>query len=459
MHTTLSVIAKNLTAEEEKHLQELDFLFMRLRLFSRNTETFIRDFWRSQNANGDNFNILNCLTRHHLEELHSRVLFYLLDPNGNYNCSILFLSLFIKMILKEAGETQRFPSDEKFLSRSRIFRELSIDNQDDIYGRIDLFIETPEYFIAIENKIGAREQDRQLERYSRYCSAKKKCFFIVYLTPFGTESKQSRGLHYLKISYEHHILEWLNTCIASVPDELRVATGLTSYKEVVENRILKTPSKTIVVDIKKLLLSKENHIILKYWKEINAAIIPVRNDLRSCFFAELARYFTSEKIKCFPADGRTTPTRTSEIWLKKSRGFTITDDRYVIRIDETYVLNVCIEQDWDDLYFGLFLHTADTTGERLDTNLDAYNQEAVKKYLALISSSLNISLSGEVLDFGGWIARKPFRIDDMKFVDDVLNYRFATEMKAIIELFIKELQRYLNAVNEINISQLAILKP
>ncbi len=136
---------------------------------------------------------------------HSRLLAYLLQRSsgGKFTDSYLFL------FLREIGVPECYLQEEKWI----VYRERTFDR-----GRIDFVIESSDYVIAIEMKIGNGDGSHQLERYERFLKSRRKEYGLYYLTPDGKEpEKQSVGgldadrLHC--ISFEREILSWLKECL------------------------------------------------------------------------------------------------------------------------------------------------------------------------------------------------------------------------------------------------------
>ena len=113
----------------------------------------------------ERFNVFECLTKHHLEQLHSKFLSYLLDINAQHACGNLFLNEFIEVLKDENPEIRKIFSNltlnlisAKTIPQKYIGRQI---DDPEIYGFIDIFIEVttnstqhPVVNIAIENKIG-----------------------------------------------------------------------------------------------------------------------------------------------------------------------------------------------------------------------------------------------------------------------------------------------------------------
>lgn len=113
---------------------------------------------------GENFNVFSVLGLSQNEtRLHSAFIAELLNPDGSHGLKDAFLKSFVEQILPDF----EFVTDvvkvetEKFIGQK---------NEDSTFGgRIDLIItNSRRQALIIENKIGASEQEKQLERYSNY---------------------------------------------------------------------------------------------------------------------------------------------------------------------------------------------------------------------------------------------------------------------------------------------------
>lgn len=151
------------------------------------------------------------------ENLISKIIRDLLDPNGNHGQDDIFLQKFLEVIgksdLYEMGDQANIRTEE---------RTASIENNK---RRIDILIEIRKNGqihtgIAIENKPWATDQNKQIDDYVEHI---KKCYpnyYMVYLTPSGREppeysaakTKNNDKEALLTISYEHHIAFWLDAC-------------------------------------------------------------------------------------------------------------------------------------------------------------------------------------------------------------------------------------------------------
>jgi len=115
---------------------------------------------------------------------------------------------FLNLFLKEIKVPKKYTECLWKVYREYVFEE----------GRIDFVIETEKFLIVIEMKIDAEDGYRQLERYDKFCKKKGKDYLIYYLTLNGSmPEKQSIGRmnseKLCSISFEKHILNWLQACM------------------------------------------------------------------------------------------------------------------------------------------------------------------------------------------------------------------------------------------------------
>lgn len=228
--------------------------------------------------NKENFNILECLTRFHLEELHSKLLGYLLNPLSDHDCGDVFLRLFLdELELPDiVGDLEPKIVLEKFIGRKDVNKEM--------YGFIDLYIETDKNIIVIENKLTAKDQEDQLMRYNKYCECMNgKDSKLFYLTIWGSKSpeaeKYNGQIKYQPISYRTTILSWLEKCMesAEISPYKNVVAGIKSYYDILKQRILHLPNMNAINETSDILLKSENREILANIDSINATFKEARN--------------------------------------------------------------------------------------------------------------------------------------------------------------------------------------
>ena len=160
------------------------------------------------------YNLFETLEISGKEVLMCRFLADLLNPEGSHGCGILFLKTFLEEVLQE----KRMP--DSLLSHTIVTKEYVIDKD----RRIDLVIQNADFFIPMEVKIYAGEQEGQCFDYFEHAKNSK----MVYLTRFGDTpslySRKQRGgsgilsLSQIQcISWSEDISGWLDRRLGSLP--------------------------------------------------------------------------------------------------------------------------------------------------------------------------------------------------------------------------------------------------
>lgn len=157
-------------------------------------------------ASGGRFNMFSVCGVNHYENTHSAIIAELLNPNGTHGLKSKLLECFIET-LGEYFTIKAFNCDKAWV-RTEHSTEV---------GRIDILIEDDQNkAIIIENKIYAKDQFEQLKRYDRYAQKYKNGYQILYLTLYGDNASEHSGggIHYLPISHEENIINWLEECVS-----------------------------------------------------------------------------------------------------------------------------------------------------------------------------------------------------------------------------------------------------
>ena len=199
-----------------------------------------------KNENSDNlFSILGIQNK---ELIHSRFIAYLLGNNGEvysgnndtdcldikHNHGLEFLNEFLTTFYTTLRFKSKLKEEEIYIYNEtpKVYIEYE---DDDLVGRIDILIKFDSYWIAIENKIYAGDQELQLERYHTFLTRKvNKNFDLIYLTLDGHEpSKSSKGNlkddAYEIISYKDTIINWLIKCIQKHDLEQPIKSYIYNY--------------------------------------------------------------------------------------------------------------------------------------------------------------------------------------------------------------------------------------
>ena len=429
---------------------------LRLRELSQNALDFTADFNRQVvNKNlGEDFNPLSALTRHHLEELHSRQLFYLLNPKSNHGCGAVFLEAFVDLMTAQNPEiwSAGKPALDE-LEKAKVYREHHIgwSYETDDYGKIDLFIETDHYLIAIENKIHANEQERQLERYYNYCKKQvgnsSKKIVVLYLTINGEDSKEAFG-EYTAISYREHITQWLISLIETLGANTKIGIGLHFYLDLLYTHILKTKSFAMITKMKDFLLAEENRNLLRDLsaedlRGLADAVVETRNSLRTLFFEKVFFALKERGILLKPVHQLSNPISITEIWPSEQSGFRLENEEWMVTMVNGNKAVFCIEHGYGKLWFGLFLFRLEDDLHPILLLKDHY--ETVTSLINELQRKVNFTLEAPE---DGWITFRYFNTGSRQFnfVSDKLNYELATNMDDLVTKFIEEVMVFLDAL-------------
>ena len=242
------------------------------------------------------FNIFTIL-RNRGEEvgLHSKFLGTLLNPNAGHK-SNLFQKLFIEHIVNAMFSSRPIPLNQEFdcdielsVSRSTESKEDIEDNKKTNRDQIDICMRSKDFTIIIENKIYARDQKNQLQRYfevAKKWNVSEKNIFILYLNLFGHDiSDFGRGRlckedgDYQVISYKEHIINWLKKC-EEVGEHEHIKQTIIQYRRLIE-RLTGQEHK---MEIRELLRNNDN---AKLIHDANKQIEPLMLEVQRGVWEEL----------------------------------------------------------------------------------------------------------------------------------------------------------------------------
>lgn len=199
---------------------------------------------------GQNFNIFTILDCEWDEvKTHSAIIAELLDPKGSHSQGTLFLRSFLEILKLQCTN----------LSDFKVHPEHVIPG-----GQLDILVEKENACIVIENKLGAGDQDRQIERYCEYANNKegvsKDQLRVVYLTLFGSEPTLQTGERELPPevicrSYKFDIISWLDTCIKEIAGVPRIRETIVQYQSLLRKLTGQT-NEEVTMELVKLLKEK-----------------------------------------------------------------------------------------------------------------------------------------------------------------------------------------------------------
>ncbi len=363
----------------------------------------VREFKKKQNAQKqrglNDYNMVNIVRSEAAEVgMHSNVIYSLIDPYGLHYQDDLFLQHFIGDVLgiDDFGSSITVEAEEH-----------TCDNR-----RIDFTIKSDKYYIGIEMKVDAHDLKHQLFDY--YEDLIKKAedeeeVIIYYLTKNGREAseysykKDGKSIEYRQISFEKHILNWIDSCQKEVRNITNLNEAFSNYRSIVEKITNKYHSK--IDGMNDFFLKKGNEDIFKLAQEFyveydNKAYAELlslekevcdhygkaRKKLTERFFeVELIKYLQSILDDSYKFKGEfnqaskyritITNTKNSKKIIFYSEHYSTTQDRY--QIDD--------EKNIPTRY--RYRYGVKSINHFFENN----GEEAKKYYLGLINGSLNFS--------------------------------------------------------------------
>ena len=199
-------------------------------------------------ASGELFNLFS-ITRIERAEVntHSAMIAELLNPEGRHGQGVCFLELFLSTM----GFEHECSLSEAKVQKEQIFAG---------YGRVDVVIHLRDHLILIENKIDAIDGNQQLKRYDDIGKASGKQWQLCYLTKKGAEAHASShcGVSYRRLSYQEHILDWLEQCVSTSSATPALQHALIQYKNLVQKITGRAMTHTTRNALIELLIAGDN---------------------------------------------------------------------------------------------------------------------------------------------------------------------------------------------------------
>ena len=209
----------------------------------------------------NDYNMVNVVRKENAEVgMHSNVIYSLIDPNGLHYQDDLFLKIFIKDVLEinDFGDILSVQAEESTNEK----------------GRVDFTIKSSKYYIGIEMKIDAGDSDNQISHYFKDLEEKARKdsgqkVKIYYLTKNGKDASfhSHREIEYKKISFENHILQWIENCQKEVRNITNLNEAFENYKDIVKKITNKYKGKVMLLEDEFL----KNEEYFKLAKEISEA--------------------------------------------------------------------------------------------------------------------------------------------------------------------------------------------
>jgi len=231
------------------------------------TSLIVKNHEKSYASTGQAFSFIHaCNLLYNESILHTRFIGYLLNPKAGHYQKDKFLKLFLKELDIE-NEISGFQiTIEKSIGR------LDWDNVEG--GRIDILVFNEKFKIAyaIEIKIFAGEQNKQLVRYQNYLkrnfnNEKSK---VLFLTLDGKKSGEDKSFNeYIPISFSDQILPWIEQCRLACIDQPVIRETLTQYMSAIKVMTNQNPDNQMNEEIVNII--SRNDESFKAFLAINSA--------------------------------------------------------------------------------------------------------------------------------------------------------------------------------------------
>lgn len=232
---------------------------------------------------GENYNVFKIIGLYSDEVKHSKFIGNLLNAKAEHGQKDIFLKLFIEEIKEFFRDKTKFENFET--SKSYVITEKHIGN-----GFIDIFVTNEKNNIIIENKIWASDQSQQLVRYNLF----GKDSPIIYLTLDGKEPGiSSKGNleneeNFICISYEKHIVNWLEKCVKEMATKPIIRETLNQYLHLVKQLTNQTTNIKMSQEIVNKIVSNEDNF------ESFKALVNSKNNILINFLQEIYVPFLKE---------------------------------------------------------------------------------------------------------------------------------------------------------------------
>lgn len=208
--------------------------------------------------------------------LHSRFLHAVLDHRDPANGRRENLEAFVRGVAK---------AEDFSLEKAWVERES---------GGIDLLVSNGREAIVVENKIWARDQERQLERYRDGLVEQEydpDAIRLLYLTPFGDPpSEQSAGripvAEIQRVSYREDLGEWLTGCQRRAFDDPGLREAIAQYRRLIMTMTNSGYEAEHMGELKELLLRDDNVVVAS---QIAKSLVDAETDLVMEFYGIVDR--------------------------------------------------------------------------------------------------------------------------------------------------------------------------
>ncbi|MEZ4802054.1 MAG: PD-(D/E)XK nuclease family protein [Gelidibacter sp.] len=265
---------------------------------------------QDRKARGEDFNIFSVLGMETNEtRTHSKMLVALLNPKENH----YFEDTFLKLFLDKIG----YDYEDEDLKRATVQAEYHLGRIDKAYdtgGFIDILVLfSSGKTIAIENKIYAGDQRKQMYRYSLHNKGQTTLYYLnLYGEPPSPQSIDGLELEDFRvISYTDEILKWLDKCLnlKEMNSSSIIYNSIKQY-QILLKRLTHTMEDTLEKELKDAILNN-----LEAAKFVNFHYQKVVDEVREKFRKAVYEKFTTLHLGLDVHLGLDSSNQNSQIWI------------------------------------------------------------------------------------------------------------------------------------------------
>lgn len=381
----------------------------------------------------DSFNVFSVLKLQKDEvRLHSRFIAELLDDKGTHQKKSLLCELFLNTW---QNEDENYKFDLQSYSTKKE------------YKNIDILLRNKTHAIIIENKIEARDQEEQLNKYYNKILnegyAKDK-ITVIYLTLDGREpddntlgNDEELKKKVISLSFKKHITNWVSNCIKESALNPSLRETLKQYLHIIKELTGDTMNENEKAELFSLLQKQDNIMLANsivknwdyvkteteflFWQDLEAEI----NKLNKYDILELNKY-SKEKILNVNSN-----IRTKDYWY--GIGFKFGT------VNETDITFFIERGRWETIYYGLIVVDENNQRVKLGEKHRELKVKLSNKY------NINYDLWLCVIDYVKPLGFETFNKDEtVKLANDDYRSQEVKEFVSLIELFVNDCKQLLD---------------
>lgn len=252
------------------------------------------------------FNIFSALRLSSLEQYHSLLLAFLLDPRASHDQGDRFLCGFVETVLG-------LPCISESTSNTVVITEESAQS----FGRLDIKLYLPHgRILIIENKVYAAEGNQQLARYEDWLKIQPRPqsgeHVLVFLTPEGRKPQTSIAGTVVCVSYRT-LGDWLSAILVSLPLRLQMVLG--QYIEICYAIGGERMRPEMMNELDKLLYDPEK---LEVALDVSEAVAVIRKQIPTEFWGNV-RNILDFKLKQSGEDVKWEIYMDNDVWESFSK--------------------------------------------------------------------------------------------------------------------------------------------